>query len=510
MPVNLVGHIIDIVSMRSNQTAFIFLADGEVEKDRLTYFDLDLKARALAAELQKHAKAGDRILLSYLPGIDFIIAFIGCLYAGMIAVPAYPLRNNRHAKRLLVMLNDCEPRLVLGTADSLSIMQAQPEFSVYHYILTDSIADEMAYSYRAPIITSDMLAFLQYTSGSTGLPKGVMVSHENIVANMQALEGVFSIGTNAKIVSWLPMQHDMGLVGQMLYSLYMGATEIIMSPAAFLEKPSRWLRAISHYQGFMCGGPNFGYQLCIEKITEQETHGLDLSCWKAAFNGSEPVRATTLQDFSKKFTGCNFNFQAFLPCYGMAETTLIISGKPRAEMPIISAVKQTALVTGHLVKDEQSNYLLVSSGQVYASYVVKIVNPDTQKLAEPNEIGEVWVRGPSVAQGYWNKPEATQEIFRATLQNDPHKYLRTGDLGYLDGPELYITGRLKDIIILQGRNVYPQDVEQAVEECHSALRIGHTAAFAVEVNEQEQLVIVAEVERTYRKIELKPVFRAIR
>jgi len=507
---NLVDYTQQQVLQQPEKIAFIFLADGEVEKNKLSNFQLDLKSKAIAAELQKQAKWGDRVLLSYLPGIEFITAFMGCLYAGMIAVPAYPLRSNHHAKRFLAMLEDCQPALILGTTESLTMMQEQTEFAHYHYIYTDTLSDELAVTYQKPQITPDTLAFLQYTSGSTGVPKGVMVCQRNIMSNLQAIDHVFGLPANEKMVSWLPMQHDMGLIGQVLYVIYTGATEIFMSPTAFLEKPVRLLQAINHYRAFGSGGPNFGYQLCLEKVTDEELHGMDLSCWTEAFNGSEPIRASTLQQFVKRFAPWGIKESIFMPCYGMAETTLLVSGKSRETPLIITSIDKNELTKGVFEKKHDSNELLVSSGYVYPEYTVKIVNPTTVQLANPGEIGEIWVHGASVACGYWNKPEISKQTFAAKLPNDPNNYLRTGDLGYLDGKELYITGRLKDIIILQGRNIYPQDIEAAVEACHPAIRSGCTAAFSVDIDAQEQLIVVAEIERTYRKVGCKPIFLAMR
>jgi amino acid adenylation domain-containing protein len=484
-----IQHVQQLARSQPEKLAFIYLADGETEQKRLSYAELDQNARQISGYLQQNSRVGDRIVLCYSPGLEFVCAFLGCLYAGRIAVPAYPLRNNQHAKRLLAILEDCEPSLILGTQDSLSLMQAQPEFAQCHYVFTEQLTTAATAKNAASIPIT--VAFLQYTSGSTGTPKGVMVSHGNIMANLSAMQDLYSLNAEDKIVSWLPMQHDMGLIGQLLYTLYCGTTEIFMPPAAFLEKPIRWLEAIARYKACAAGGPNFGYALCVERISEEQRSQLDLRFWKIAFNGSEPIHAETLTAFVEKFSACGFTAQKFSPCYGMAETTLLISGKSRKANPIITKNS-------------------VGSGQVHKSYNVKIVDPNNKKLLKAKEVGEIWVSGPSVAQGYWNKKDLNAHTFKARLAKDKHTYLRTGDLGYLDGKELYISGRLKDLIILQGRNVYPQDIEMAVENSCTAVRVGCTAAFAVEVNKQEQLVIVAEIKRTHRKIDFQPAFTAIR
>jgi acyl-CoA synthetase (AMP-forming)/AMP-acid ligase II len=507
-PPNFIHYLQNEALTAPDKEAFIFLENGEDEQERLSYGSLQSKAQAYAAYLQENAQVGDRILLCYLPGLDFVAAFMACLYAGMIAVPAYPLRNNHHAQRLITIIADCKPALILGTRASLGLMQEQKDFAHLHYVFTEAVPENLRY--KPQVIKSETLAFLQYTSGSTGAPKGVMVSHGNILANMQAIHHFFCLSRNDKIVSWLPIQHDMGLIGNLLYTIFCGTTEILMPPNAFLEKPLRWLQAITRYEAYAAGGPNFGFQLCIEKIAQEQLAELDLGCWQTAFNGSEPIRAATLKAFSKKFSVCGFSLQKFLPCYGMAETTLLISGKQHEKKPKIAHVDNELLENRKFAKNTSSKLALVSSGSVHTSYTLQIVNPETKQLSLPQEIGELWVSGPCVSQGYWNKNKLNKEIFKAKLPNDNNAYMRTGDLGYLDGKELYITGRLKDLIILQGRNIYPQDIEMAVELCNPALQAGCSAAFSVEVENQEQLVIATEIKRTYRKTDLSKLFHDIR
>jgi acyl transferase domain-containing protein/acyl-CoA synthetase (AMP-forming)/AMP-acid ligase II/thioesterase domain-containing protein/acyl carrier protein len=497
------------LNTRPNKEAFIFLADGLIASESLTYAQLDQRARIIAAAIQAQCQENDRVLLCYSPGLEFICAFLGCLYAGVIAVPAFPYHSNQHARRLLAILEDCSPSLILGAHEDLHGMQEQAEFAAYQYLLTDQLPEELALSFRRTLILPDRLAFLQYTSGSTGQPKGVMVSQSNIMANFQAIHEYFCF-EEGYLILWLPVQHDMGLIG-VLYNIYRGNTCVLMSPATFLDKPLLWLRALSDYKGYVGGGPNFAYQLCVDKISEEELASLDLSHWGRAFNGSEPVSANTLAAFAHKFAVCGFQRKAFLPCYGMAETTLLISGTPKDRPDIfITHVNTEALAAGQLQLDETSPHQLVGAGLVYKSYSIRVVDPISLQITPNGKIGEIWVSGPSVTQGYWNKPEITQQSFHAHLADDPHDYLRTGDLGCFDGDELYITGRLKDLIILQGRNVYPQDIERCVEQSHDAIRKSCTAAFSVEMNNQEQLIIVAEIKRTFRKIDFKPVFQAIR
>ena len=357
MTTSFIQHLQKLVLSQPDKPAFIFLANGEAEQGRLSYAELDQQARNISAYLQQHSQVGDRIVLCYLPGLEFVTAFLGCLYAGRTVVPAYPLRNNHHAKRLLAILEDCDPALILGTQDSLSLMQAQTEFAHYRYVLPEEFTEN--YTAKPAKLIANTLAFLQYTSGSTGTPKGVMVSHGNILANLEAIHHFYALTDKDNIVSWLPMQHDMGLIGQLLYTLYCGTTEIFMPPAAFLEKPIRWLQAITRYQGYAAGGPNFGFALCVERVTAEQLAELDLRAWKIAFNGSEPIRAETLHTFAEKFKSCGFKLQQFLPCYGMAETTLLVSGKPHTAVPVIPRVdKQHWLAPGKYIKPIRQKLLI--------------------------------------------------------------------------------------------------------------------------------------------------------
>jgi acyl-CoA synthetase (AMP-forming)/AMP-acid ligase II len=504
----IISHFHEHLEKCAEKTAFVFLADGEKEKAHLTFGEIDFNARVIAGYLQKIAKAGDRIILCYAPGLDFINAFMACLYAGMIAVPVFPLSNNHHAKRLLYIVSDCKSKVVLGTDDSLLAMKSIPGFSTYHFISTEKLV--YMNDFRSRNITPDMIAFLQYTSGSTGDPKGVMVNHRNLITNEIAMSELFKVESNQINVSWLPMQHDMGLMGHMFLGIYSGYQEVFMSPTAFFEKPVRWLKAISDYHAYGTGGPNFAYQLCVDRISDEDLVGLDLSSLEVAVNGAEPIRKNTQKSFYKKFSRYGFKYQAFMPCYGMAECTLMVSAKPKETEAIIVGIDKKAMEKGRFIFNEKSPYLVASSGRIYKDYTVKIVNPSTLNEAKKGEIGEIWIYGPSVCQGYWSKTELTQQTFKVNLKGDSRQYLRTGDLGFVYGRNIFITGRLRDRIILNGRIIYPQDIEIAVEKSHPAVREYCTAAFSVEIDGQEQLVVVAEIERTYRKADYQPIFSAIR
>ena len=484
-----------------NRTAYTFLVDGETEEVTLTYGSLDVKARAIAARLQRLAALGERVLLLYPPDLEYIAAFFGCLYAGAVAVPIFAPRANRSLSRLQAIAADAEAKVVLTTSAVFSRIEpflAQvSELQAMHWLVTDNIDEETAQEWKEPFIDGDTLAFIQYTSGSTALPKGVMVSHANILHNERMIQSAFRQTDQSVILSWLPLYHDMGLIGGVLQPLYVGAHCILMSPVSFLQKPLRWLQAISRYRATTSGGPNFAYDMCVQKIDPARRTELDLSSWTVAFNGSEPVRAETLKQFAKAFEPCGFRSEAFFPCYGLAEATLFVSGTPVVRPPLIKTFAAESLAK-HRVEEQADTDVqeLVSCGTTLLGQETLIVNPETSTPCAPNEVGEIWIAGDSVAQGYWNRPEETQNTFRARLTGvSDETFLRTGDLGFLHDGELFITGRLKDLIIIRGRNLYPQDIEQTVAECHADLRRGGGAAFSVEMEGEERLVIVQELDR---------------
>lgn len=503
-----------------DRLAYIFLEDGETETARLTYGELDRRARAIAAWLQQLEAPGERALLLHPPGLEFLVAFLGCLYAGVVAVPAYLPRRNQKLSRLQAIITDSQAALALATASQLggnleARFARDPEFPSPRLLATDNIDDAWKAKWREPEIDSDTLAFLQYTSGSTGTPKGVMVAHGNLLHNERLIQQAFGHSDKTRLVSWLPLFHDMGLVGNALQSLYIGGMCALMSPVAFLQKPVRWLQAISRYRGTMSGAPNFAYDLCARQVTLEQRDTLDLSCWEVAFNGAEPVRAETLEQFTAKFTPCGFRESAFCPCYGMAEATLLISGSSKHSPPVVQTVDQAALEKNWVkTRDgEKGGTKAIASCGTIPQWDGKaiIVAPESLTECPPNRVGEIWVSGASVARGYWHRPEETKRVFNAYLTDTGEgPFLRTGDLGFIQGGELFITGRLKDMMIIRGRNHYPQDIELTVERSHSALRPGCGAAFSVEVGGAEELAIASEVERRYlRHLDADEVIRAI-
>jgi amino acid adenylation domain-containing protein len=498
--------LIDVLALRAQaqgpQVLYTFLVEGEREGQRLTYGDLDRRARAGALRLLERAAPGDRALLVFPPGLAFIEAFFACLYAGIIAVPAYPPTSRRTLPRLRAIARDAQPRLVLGTAETLETLGRSggeaPELARLEAVALDNTDTARAGTWQSPPIDGASIAFLQYTSGSTADPKGVQVSHRNLLHNQELIRRAFEVTARSVVVGWLPLFHDMGLIGNVLQPLYAGARCVLLSPLSFLKRPRRWLEAVTRYRGTLSGGPNFAYELVLRRVPAEDREGLDLSSWRVAFNGAEPVRAATLDRFAEGFAPQGFHRQAFLPCYGLAEATLFVTGGPAAAPPVTATVDGRALEGDRVVVAgplHPAARRLVASGRRWEDQAVVIADPESARPLPPGRVGEVWVAGPSVAEGYYRRPEQTARDFAARLADGRGPYLRTGDLGFLDGGQLFVTGRLKDLVILRGRNLYPQDLERSVEESHPALHPGGGAAFAVEADGEERLVVVQEVDR---------------
>jgi len=479
--------------------AFRFLADGETEDSSLTYTELEVRARNIAAALGSHSKPGDRALLFYTGGVEFVAAFWGCVYAGVVAVPVFPARLHRQLPRLLAIAADAEATLVLTTAkihrQSEDLFKRAPELKLLTWLATDDLPNA---SHDSNIASAnfDTLGFLQYTSGSTATPRGVMVTHGNLLHNLSCLREVFQFSTKSVGVTWLPHFHDMGLIGGLLQPLYAGGEMIVMPPSTFLQRPVRWLSAVTKYKATTIVAPNFAYELCVEKISDEQREPLNLSAVKVALCGAEPVRPDTLENFSKAFGRCGFSQEAFRPAYGLAEATLIVSGRSDGGAPIMPAVKAEKLRRNRVVSanaEAVGSRTLVGCGGIAPGLDVKIVDPETRAVCAKDRVGEIWVSGPSVARGYWRRDAETTETFGAYLATGDGPYLRTGDLGFLDQGQLFVAGRLKDLIIIRGSNHYPQDLEHTVERSHRALRPACGAAFSIDVEGAERLVIVQEV-----------------
>jgi acyl-CoA synthetase (AMP-forming)/AMP-acid ligase II len=485
------GHI------RPDRIAFRILRGDDPAGDERTFAALRQQSFAVARALAVRTRPGYRAVLLFDTEPGFIVSFFGCLAAGVIAVPADPPHGRRAWTGIERIVADCEPALVLTSRviagrwhDELSRLASARGLEI---VVVDDLSDDDD-AVPLPAVAPGDVAFLQYTSGSTAHPKGVMVTHANILANVRMLEEAFALDEHEQIVGWLPLFHDMGLIGFVLVPVYVGCTSTIMSPAAFLEQPARWLRAIARHRGTISSSPNFGYELAAAKIRADDRGALDLSSWRAALNGSEPVSAATLRRFEHAFAASGFRAGAFRPCYGMAESTLLISAVDGRPVRTLAAERAAGGPADAPFRVEASD--VVGCGRPYGDGAVAIVDPATGRECADGAVGEVWFRGGNVAAGYWRNPQATAGTFDAHL-NGRGGYLRTGDLGCIDEGELFLVGRMKELIIVRGRNVAPQDIEAAVAGAHESLRTGHVAAVGVTLETGQQLAIVAEVGREH-------------
>jgi acyl carrier protein len=487
--------------------AYTFLDAEEGEEGSVTYGELDQQVRTVASRLQSTGVSeGDRVLLLYPAGLGYVAAFLGCLYAGVVAVPAYPPRPNRPLSRIRAIAADSQATTALTTAHVLSDQKRRlvhaPEMESLRWLATDD-GEGLASEWRRPEAGGETLAYLQYTSGSTAAPKGVMVTHANLLHNLAMIYDGVGYTPDSQMVSWLPPYHDMGMIGVVLQALYGGFPAALMSPVSFAQRPLGWLRAISRLGADSGGAPNFAYDLLARRVTPEERATLDLSSWKVAFNGAEPIRQETLERFAAAFAPCGFRREAFYAMYGLAEATALVSGGSKAAPPLALPFEGAELGRDRVVEavaGREGVRTLVGCGRVMADQKVTVVDPESLTPCPPDRVGEVWVSGPSVTLGYWGRPEETKHAFRAYLADTGEgPFLRTGDLGFLRHGELFVTGRLKDLIIVRGRNHYPQDLEQTAEQSHAALRPGGCAAFSVQGDEGEQLVVVQELQRRHMR-----------
>ena len=500
------SNIVEILQRRAlsqgEDAAYIFLQDGENKEVRLTYRELDLQARAIAFQLQQLVMPGSRALLvyDYSAGLEFIAAFFGCLYAGVVAVPCHPPKNRLTTLEVQTRLVSSEAEVVLTESSLFGKLKTQlsESDSQLHWLSTDKL-DRTQTHWTPPEINSDTLAFLQYTSGSTGEPKGVIITHGCLMQNQEMLRSAFGHTQDLVGVGWLPLFHDMGLIGNVIQPIYVGGCCVMMSPISFVQKPIRWLQAISKYRAVTSGAPNFAYDLLCDRVTEEQAAGLELSSWELAFCGAEPVQTATMERFSRKFAPCGFKSTAFYPCYGMAEATLMITGGDKGKSPTVKYLDKAALEQNRVVIRDRDRVgtTVVSAGYPWLDGKIAIADPDSLAECPPDKIGEIWFSSSSVGKGYWKLPEKTQRTFHARLNGD--LFLRTGDLGFISDGELYITGRLNDVMVFWGLNHYPQHIERTVEQSHPGLKANCGAALAVEVSGKPRLVVVQEIDRTHRK-----------
>ncbi len=489
------------------EVVFHFRGYDEAVDATITYGELDRRARAVAAQLQSLGLAGGRAMIMYPPGIDYIIAFFGCLYAGVTAVPTYPPRAKRSLslQRLQGIISDSQASIGLTTPALLATLKeraAEAPLAVQlRWLTPHGETQGVENIWREPDNDSNTLAFLQYTSGSTGSPKGVMVSHGNLLHNAALSRTHFEYHAGTRMVYWVPFYHDLGLILGILQPIFTGFQATFMSPFAFVQQPLRWLHVISEIKGTATCAPNFAYELCARKVTAEDLETLDLSSLEWAGNIAEPVRASTIERFCTIFGPCGFRREAFYPSWGLAEATLFATGGLKDRQPIYSTIRKTALERGQVISaeaDSDDAYTLVGCGQPLGGQKVIIVDPEKHVELAQEQIGEIWVSGPSVTHGYWNAPHLSQENYGIYTASGDGPFLRTGDLGFFKDGELYINGRRKDVIIVDGRNHYPQDIEQTAAACHPAIRPGLCVAFSIDVEEEERLVIVVEIDQRYR------------
>jgi acyl-CoA synthetase (AMP-forming)/AMP-acid ligase II/NAD(P)H-dependent flavin oxidoreductase YrpB (nitropropane dioxygenase family) len=497
--------LIDILRMRSlresGALAYIFLNDGADNESRLTFRELFERTSAIAGVLRRHGAVGKRAMLLYEPGLDYIAAFLGTLQAGAIAVPSYPPTGTRAINRLASIIDDAEPDFLLSTTSIRAAATRQREQFWQQQRATWVTTDELpshAADASAVDVNGQELAVLQYTSGSTGNPKGVMVTHRNLMSNAAAIQDWIGFDPPPRGCIWLPPFHDMGLMGGVLQPLYQGFPVVLFSPAHFVQQPLRWFRAISRHRSTVTSAPNFAFDLCVNEIDDIDLGDIDLSSLKIAFCGAEPVLKDTLDRFVQRFERCGLDPRALTPCYGMAETTLIVSGKPPGTLPHYRHFEPTALMAGRVAEVDQTTpgaRAIASSGRIARGLDVRIVVPDTLQAAAADVIGEIWVSGKHVGAGYWGKDAETAQTFAAPLAGQDRVYLRTGDLGFMRAGELFVTGRIKDVIIIAGLNHYPQDIEFSAQRADPAIQPNGVAAFALAADGTEALAIVAEIGR---------------
>ncbi len=505
-----------------DKQAFVHLLDGLKDEDISTYAQLDQRARAIAARLQNMGLAGERVVLAYPPGLDFIAAFFGCMYANCTAVPTYPPLRHRAIDNFNAIADNAGASIAMSTSIAIAQFQSMIErkgakaVAPYkiEWLATDEIPDTLSGQWKQPLITPDTLAMLQYTSGSTSKPKGVMLTHANLIDNTFTIQNAFGVHKGDSAVFWLPTYHDMGLIGGILVAVFAGVTNVLISPAHFLHNPITWLSAISKYRATVSGGPNFAYDLCVRNITDEQKSTLDLSSWAVAFIGAEPIHPATMERFTAAFACCGFKPSAFYPCYGLAEATLMVSGPTRDSGATIRAFDKTAL-TKNIVESmpDDGNYhshRLVACGPPTGNSRVVIVDSKTQTQAAAGCVGEIWVCGKSVSRGYWNNPGHTSRCFNVHLSpTDKAPFLRTGDLGFINDGQLYVTGRTGDLIIVRGQNRYPQDIEEAARTSHPLLELGSGAVFSVDDNGSLRIILVQEV-KINTDMNFKPILDAIR
>jgi len=500
---SLVGLLARRAAEQPNDRAYVFVSDRGTEEAVLTFRQLHETAIALAERLTASAQPGERAILVFPPGIEFMVAFFGCLMAGMIAVPMMMPRRNSARDASAAILANCTPALALTTSAFALRGDLRERFAQENIRWIEVDPNETAaVPPDLPEPAPEDIAFLQYTSGSTSAPKGVMVTHANLLANLEMIRIALGNSKQSTYVNWVPLYHDMGLILNALQALYVGAACVLMAPNAFMQRPLGWLRAISRYRAEVACGPNFGFDLCVSRYRGDQMEGVDLSSLRVALNGAEPVRADTIARFIETFAPHGFDPGATYPAYGMAEATLLISGGTRGGGHVVRSVSRAALQvhSAEAPADLDDAQSVVGCGRALTGERIAVVEPESRMRLAADRIGEIWVGGANVARAYWRNDAASREELNAEITGEDGRWLRTGDLGFLDlSGELFVTGRIKDLIIIRGINHYPQDIERTVQLQDGALRENCGAAFSVpDEDGEESLVVVQEVERTAR------------
>lgn len=486
-----------------DKVIYYFLEDGFEEKEKINFSEMRQRVKSLASILQTRYKKGDRALMLFPPGIEFIVSLMACIYAGLVGVPAYPPRKNRNFERFGAILKGSDPAFIFTTQktheDILKNFTDEPILTSQDFMIYEDMAQDRSGEWKNPVPDPEDPAIFQYTSGSTDAPNGVMLSHRNVLYNSEFIRQAYGHDENSVGVNWLPGFHDMGLIGALFQPVYLGCSNAIIPPNAFLMRPHNWLRSISRLGGTTAGGPNFALDFCAERVKDEDIEGIDLSSLNPFFCGSEPIRKSSIDRFTERFSKYGFRQNDLYPCYGLAEATLIVTGGDLDAKPVYFYADAEDLKRGVVKKTENAEKanILTGCGYPMVGNTVVIVNPETHEPCKKGRVGEIWVSGPSVALGYWDDPDGTDRTFRAYSSEGEGPFMRTGDLGFIEEGQLFISGRLKDLIIIRGLNHYPQDIEQTAEESHEAIQQGSAAAFSVEANEQENLVVVAEIKRTH-------------
>ena len=486
---------------RPNDLAFKFIREDGSES-QCSFMELFNRSKAIAASLQARALPGDRVILMYRPGLDFIEAILACFASGLVAVPIQTIQNKRSIQRLYSTIADAQSKLIL--TDNVSIEKIRrlcPDLmtiaSEVSWLETAQIKTHWSVQYQDFYPESDELALLQYTAGSEGPPKGVMISHDNIMNNQAIIQEAFQHDHSTHVVGWLPLHQDMGLNGNIFQPLYLGVPATLFAPITCLLSPLTWLKAVSAQPNTTSGAPSFAYDLCAKRVSEEEKQELDLSNWRNAFISAEPVRADIIDDFAQCFVDCGFRKDSFYPCYGLAESTLFVAGGKPSSSVVELSVDQEALQKNRAVITWQGMYRLVGCGKSHGDHDLIIVSPRERRQMNAGQVGEIWISGPSIAQGYWGREEETQQTFNAYTEHGHGPYLKTGDVGFIRDGELFITGRISDRIVVDGLSHFPTDLEFTLSKNDEDwLREGYIATFMVRQKGLPKLVAVAEVQRS--------------